>query len=1437
MYKISAYAVVVNSHTEQLFLLAKLLRKAGLKSYTFLSAENAWESLNPADPPSLIITDLHMPGMDGPQFCRQLRSGPQPAFRSVPILIVSAQEADEVSGRIAADLGAEAFFSFPLDESAILERIQMILSGESRHAPRRILIVEDSKTQARLLQVAFVTQGFQVDAVSSLAGAAEKFAGAVYDLAVIDYYLPDGRGDTLLDRFRAERPECICVMMTIDPAPDLAVDWMRRGAAAYVRKPYEPDYLLELYTRVRRERNLLLSQGFLEARVLEAREHEESHRRLFETMTQGVIYMDGSGAIVSANPAAERILGLPADQLAGRKCYDPIWQAGLEDGRLPEQTDLVSMEALRSGKPEGPRVISIYNPARGCRVWLSVTAIPLQKTDEKSPIRVYSIFDDITVQKQTDLSLREQRDLGIKLLAAEDLDSALNEAMLAAGRVSGMDSGSIYLVGGKGGLDLRCHFGLSAEFIEAMSRQAEDSELVRWAKCHPAFHGPMECLPLLPEPMVLREQFQYVSLLPVLHKQRLLAVMCMACRRKREFSLFEQHLLESIASQVGVFLERMQAQSAVLQAQEELENRVRQRTAELTREIEDRQRTEDRLRASEEKFRSIVECSPMAMHLYRLEADGQLVLYGANPTADRFLGIRHQHLLGRNIEDAFPSLTGTPIPEMYRDVALGRIGPQQFEIPYADRRFQGYFSVNVFQNGPGMVAVNFLDISVRRRMEEALRASEEKYRLLFNSSSDAIYIHDPEERILAVNQVAIDSLGFSEEELLAMKVSQVDAQEATKDVPARIAQLMQSGELAFESVHRRKDGSRFPVEVRARRIPWTGQEAVMSIVRDITRRCQAEEELRKLQRVVEQSPNVVIITDENGIIEYVNPSFEKQTGYSAAEALGRKPNLIKSGRHPLEFYESLWSTLLQGETWRGELCNLRKDGSYFWEIAAISPLRDPFGAVTHYVAIKEDHTERRRLAEELEGAKQAAESANQAKSQFLANMSHEIRTPMNAILGFSQLILADRTLSDHQRKQLSTITRAGEHLVNIINDILEMARIESGRISLNPVSINLHQLLEEVERMFSLRVKGKNLRFQVERLGTVPPFVRVDETKLRQVIINLLGNSLKFTAAGGNIVLRVRAEQEAGESWLLLFEVEDTGIGIGPEDVPFLFDPFFQAGKGKAAGGTGLGLPISREFVRLMGGEIHVQSRVGEGSCFRFSVRVTQVSSVGAGGGAAAEMRVLRLVPDQPPCRILVVDDQPENRDFMKYLLMPLGFEIRLAMDGSEAVTQCAAWQPHVVLMDLRLPVMDGFEATRRIREAHGTAVRVIAVSASVFEDIRNQAMEAGADQFLPKPVREGELLEAIRSLTGVEYIQEASLEMDTLIPEDVAEDLPREEDLARIPAELRSALREATFRARYAEMLRLVAQISGLDKNLGNQLHRLVERYEYDALQRLLSA
>ncbi|MEX2176358.1 MAG: PAS domain S-box protein [Pirellulaceae bacterium] len=766
-------------------------------------------------------------------------------------------------------------------------------------------------------------------------------------------------------------------------------------------------------------------------------------------------------------------------------------------------------------------------------------------------------------------------------------------------------------------------------------------------------------------------------------------------------------------------------------------------------------------------------------------------------------------------------------------------------------RFPAVVSVTALRDAQSTIIGYLLigtDNTARQQAEEALLKAGALQSAIFNSANFSSIATDEKGVIQIFNVGAERMLGYTAADVMN-KITPADISDPqeviarAKTLSAELGTTITPGfealvfkaargiEDIYELTYIRQDGSRFPavVSVTALRDAQSTIIGYLLIGTDNTARKQVEAERMLLdQRVrdqqfytrslIESNIDALITTDPRGIITDVNKQMEALTGCTRDELIGAP--FKDYFTDPERAEAGIKLVLGERKLTDYELTARARDGKETVVSYNASTFHDRDRKLQGVFAAARDVTERKRYEQSLQ-------QANRAKSVFLANMSHEIRTPMNAILGFSQLMLRDQDLTPRQFQYLGTINRSGEHLLALINDILEMSKIEAGRTTLNPSTFDLLVLLKDLEMMFRVRTDEKKLSFSVETIGDVPQFIVTDINKLRQVFINVLGNAVKFTQQGA-ICLRVNADRAGPAGPWLRVEVEDTGPGISADELDRLFRHFEQTKTGQQTGtGTGLGLAISREFVRLMGGDITVSSQVGKGSVFVIQLPLQEGESQ-AVQAKDNPRHVVRLRPGQATCRVLIADDIEDNRQLLAQLLAPVGFEIRLATNGAEAVQEFDAWRPHLILMDFRMPVMDGHEAIRRIRAmAGGAAPKIIAVTASAMDDNRQELMEIGADDFVGKPFREAELFQKIHAHVGVEYLY---AEDSTVAGQEETAELTAE-SLALWPRDLIDPMREAVLTADLDQLLANIQAVEARDPRVARGLRRLAEDFQYQKL------
>ena len=619
---------------------------------------------------------------------------------------------------------------------------------------------------------------------------------------------------------------------------------------------------------------------------------------------------------------------------------------------------------------------------------------------------------------------------------------------------------------------------------------------------------------------------------------------------------------------------------------------------------------------------------------------------------------------------------------------------------------------------------------------------------------------------------------------------------------------------------------------------------------------QEREALKKSEEkyrcLVESIQNYYFFYTHNteGIFSYISPSVELVLGYKPEQFQRHYSEYLTDNPVNKKVEQNTARSIRGEDTPPYELEILAKDNSVRWLEVKDVPVFDQQGNVIEIRGIAYDITEKKRMAQELEDhrfhleklvdertlqllkAKEEAEAANRAKSTFLANMSHELRTPLNAILGFSNLMSESLNRGDEDKINLNIINRAGEYLLQLINDVLDMSKIEAGHTVLEPIDFDLGALVRDVTDLIRIRAEQKGLQLVFDQSSSFPRFVHGDAPKIRQILINLLSNSVKFTDSGG---VSLKLDASIGQPGFITVkcEVEDSGMGVSKQNINRIFLPFEQLTESISQKGTGLGLAISRQFVELMGGHISAESTPGKGTLISFNINVQSAKDDVLDTLKTSENRqVLRLEDSQADYRILIVEDQVDNQVLLQMILERAGFEVQIAENGQEGVDLFQQWRPDFIWMDQRMPIMDGIEATRLIRSLPGgQEVKIVALSASVFKKEKDLVLEAGSDDFIRKPYRPSEIFSCISKYLGVRYIYRDA------VPEKTNKKISRltKQSIEGLPDELRKALYKAAIELDADVLSELANDVEKFDSECAAAIRLAIESFDMAALQEAL--
>ena len=775
---------------------------------------------------------------------------------------------------------------------------------------------------------------------------------------------------------------------------------------------------------------------------------------------------------------------------------------------------------------------------------------------------------------------------------------------------------------------------------------------------------------------------------------------------------------------------------------------LRRRVAELEKAESANKVSTEKLKISEERFRLFFEKIRSGVAVYEAVDNGNdFIFKDLNKAAEKIDKLKKKDVVGKSVLKVFPGVKKFKLFSVFQRVWQTGESEHHPASMYEDERIAGWRDNYVYKLPGGEIITVYDDVTRQKQAEAALRDSEAYLRSIFSATPAGIGL--VEGRVLKdANRRLCKMLGYRKMELVDQSARMLYPNDEEYEFVGRekYCQIEKNGVGTVQTRLKRKDGRIIDVLLSSAPVDQKDHsKGVAFTVLDISEQTRVMERLNKISKAVEQSPAVVVITDRDGNIEYVNPRFTYLTGYSRREVLGENPRILKSDKMSPEFYEDLWNVILAGKEWHGEFLNKKKNGELYWEDATIAPIKNEQEEITHFVAVKEDVTEKKKLWDELTEAKERAEESDRLKSCFLANISHEIRTPMNGILGFSELLSEPLLSGKEKEKYIELIHESGKRMLTIINDIIDISKIEAGEMGLHPVETTVNEVLENIYEFFAPQAKEKGLSISYQcGLSASESVITTDKTRFSQILSNIVNNALKYTKEGG-IDFGYRQTDE-----VLEFYVKDTGIGIPDDQQDKIFERFRQVSLDatREYEGAGLGLSLCKTFVKMLGGTIRVDSTLGKGSTFYFTLPYNSPSADQTRPGKSDKKNDIIF---QPGFTVLVVDDDSISRLLLKGVLAGRKANVLVAENGKEAVEKVEN-EPgiQVVLMDMKMPVMNGYEATKCIKQSQPD-LPVIAQTAFVSPSEKEAAMVAGCDAVLPKPIDTGELLTMIQRFSSGE--------------------------------------------------------------------------------------
>jgi PAS domain S-box-containing protein len=775
----------------------------------------------------------------------------------------------------------------------------------------------------------------------------------------------------------------------------------------------------------------------------------------------------------------------------------------------------------------------------------------------------------------------------------------------------------------------------------------------------------------------------------------------------------------------------------------------------LARDISERKKSEDEIHRLLQDLTLILDNDPTFI-VYK---DTNNNILRITQTVANITGLPREQIEGKNSEEVYPEMANSYYQD---DLEIIRTGKPKFGViePLYDAKGEQKWllsnKIPTKENGKDVSGIIIFssDITQLKLYEEQLlekntqlnfekeKAKEEKlkYQALFTNSASAMYIVNPENgNIMDANQAACKFYNYSYDVLTTLNISNINTL-PFDEIKKGMSRAKSGQQSNFIYKHKLADGSIKDVEIYSSSVEIGGKRFLFSIIHDITNRKELEGKNMMLSKAIDSSPVSIVITDIEGNIEYANPFFEEKTGYDFGEVLGKNPHLLKSGKQDDVFYKNMWRTILSGENWYGEFHNKKKNGELFWEQASISPVYGESGKIEHFIAVKEDVTEKKQTLIDLQRAKEKAEESDKLKSSFLANMSHEIRTPMNGILGFTELLKDPSLTGDQQHEFIEIIQISGDRMLNTINDIIDISKIESGLEEIRAQEINLETFIQGIYAFFLPMMQTKGIEFSMnENSGNPVPLINTDPDKLSSILTNLIKNAHKFTNSGS-----ITVDYSVSDT-NIKFVVQDTGVGIPANRQKAIFERFIQAdiADSRVFEGSGLGLAITKSYVEMMGGNIQLESEIGVGTTFQVNLPIREHHEE----KTIVPEQAAEIKPVTKQLKIILAEDDPVSAGLLKILLRKTTDKLLIVENGKEAVDAIKANPEYdLILMDIKMPIMDGFTATKKIREFN-KEVKIVAQTAFAQPEESSKAFEVGCDDFISKPINRTKLLQTIQNL------------------------------------------------------------------------------------------